>query len=494
MPRIRACFIFCFLILSGFTANAQESGTGTEPELVKAIDALLAAPELQTGWQGIVVQSVTDNAILYERNADKVFLPASNNKLLTSAAALGLLGTDFAYHTRVYRKGILRPDGSLQGDLILRGAGDPLLSPPELKALTKKVKQAGIRRISGRVMYDDSCFDKQRLGNGWAWDDEKFYYSAQVGALNLNENMVYIQLIPGKKAGDAVRIIVGPTARYTTLINTATTGPAKSKSTIVIDRERGRNALTIRGTLPLDIAPKENAPVGVTIEDPARFTAFVFQEYLRQAGIRVSGTLCSIGLTPQDAVLVAEHVSAPLPILLKRLNKPSDNLVAECLLKTIGAVKAKSGGAGTDGTSAKTATEWLRSIGLDSKRLQLTDGSGLSRYNFVSPRNLVQLLVYLRSRPDFTAFYESLPIAGVDGSLRRRLKGTPAENNCHAKTGTMSHVSSLSGYVTTADSEILVFSILMNNHLTGARTCTAVQDKIVALLAGYSRKKADHAP
>jgi D-alanyl-D-alanine carboxypeptidase/D-alanyl-D-alanine-endopeptidase (penicillin-binding protein 4) len=486
LPLRAARFLFaCLFSFAFIPARAEDAGHGPDVDLVRAIDAALDVPGLLSGWQGVVIQSLADNTFLYERNADHTFLPASNNKLLTSGVALEALGPDFVYRTRIFRVGSLSADGTLHGDLVLRGAGDPLFSPAELRKMAAQVRQAGIRRVTGCLRYDDTLFDRQRLGDVWAWDDEPYYYSAQISALNLNENMVFVQVRPGRKPGAPVRVVISPTDRYVTLRNSAVTGATQSRSSLVIDRQRGQNVVLIRGSLPIDVAAKDNLPTGVTVEDPSRYAAFVLAEFLRQAGVQVSGELRDGPPAPSDAPVVAEHVSMPLSELLRHLNKPSDNLVAECLLKTVGAAKQKQG---SSGAGWQVARDFFQRIGLDVDRLQMADGSGLSRINFVTPRNLVRLLAYVHTTPQFSVLYDSLPIAGVDGSLRSRLKNTPAEKNCHAKTGYVSNVSSLSGYVTTKDGEMLAFSILMNNHLAGNNVCRAAQDTIVALLADYARK------
>ncbi len=478
-------------LFAGLPLRAQDAGAGRgpDPELVRAIDGALDVPGLQSGFQGVVIQSLTDQSLWYARNADRAFLPASNNKLLTSAVALGILGPNFAYRTRLYRTGALDAHGALRGDLILRGAGDPLLAPGDLADLARQAAKAGLRRVAGRLRYDDTYFDRQRLGDGWAWDDEPFYYSAQISALNANKNLIYLQFAPGRKPGDPIHVTVGPTRHYVEIRNLATTGAKKSKFTLSTTRERGRNILTLRGSLPLDVAAADNKPVGVTIEDPSRYTAFLLLEALQRAGITITGGLRDGPPAPAGSPLLAEHVSPALAVLLKRLNKPSDNLVAECLLKTVGAVRAGRGTGGSQGTAVLIARDWLLHAGLDIETLHQVDGSGLSRENFVSPRNLVKLLAYLHTTPEFSIFYASLPIAGVDGSLRSRMKNTAAAGNCRAKTGYVSFASSLSGYVTTQDGELIAFSILMNNHQAPNAVCQAAQDKIVTLLADYTRKK-----
>lgn len=494
--------VICLLLLSS-CAVAQTISKGSDPQLVAAVDALLENPAIASGFQGVLIQSLKTGETLYERNADKTFLPASNNKLLTSGVALEKLGKDWVYRTRVYRTGKIDAKGILHGNLILQGSGDPLLSPDDLKELAAKVKSSGIRDITSGIAYDAQLFDNQALGEGWTWDDEPFYYSAQVSALNVNQNMAYIQVHPGKKAGAGATFVVGPEGLNNKRLPThlkstmnwyfrVRTGAAGSKKTLIFQRDRGANVIRVSGSIPLDIKPADNLPTGVTLENPANFATELFFAGLQFRHARFSEWSrypFAQWAVPQDAVLVAEHVSAPLSIYLKRLNKPSDNLVAECLLKTVGAKVKGKGTANADGTGATVAKEWFQSIGMDTSRVRMADGSGLSRVNFVSPRNLVLLLTHLHSRPDFAVFYDSLPIAGVDGSLRNRMKNTAAANNCHAKTGYVSQVSSLSGYVKTADGEDLVFSILMNNHLAPNSVCRTIQDNIVAKLADYQRGK-----
>ncbi|MCW3098416.1 MAG: D-alanyl-D-alanine carboxypeptidase serine-type,PBP4 family [Chthonomonadaceae bacterium] len=469
---------------------ADDIGKGADPALVERIDALLADKTLQTGFQGILIQSLKDHSTLYERNADKVFLPASNNKLLTSGAALSLMGPDYVYNTKIVAGTAPDKRGVLHADLSLVGSGDPVLSAADLTALAHALRTAGLKRIEGAVTANDSLFDQQRLGDGWTWDDEPYYYSAQVSALNLNENLVSVRVFPGKKEGDPVRVVVIPTDRYMTVQNAATTAAAKSKSSISVERMRGQNILVIGGTVALD-TPEDAAPkVTLTVENPTQFALTTFREALGKEGIRIGNKRFPASA---GTVTLAEHKSVPLSEMLKLLNKPSDNLIAECLLKTVGAFKKGTGTAGSDGTGAQTARTFFTSIGMDVTHLNQADGSGLSRFNFVSPRDFVQLLTYLHDQPTFPVLYDSLPIAGVDGSLRNRLKNTPAANNCHAKTGYISHASSLSGYVTTKGGDMLVFSMLMNNHLSTNALPVSIQDKIVLLLADYTHGGGAHA-
>ena len=500
-------------------------------KLTAALDAALDAPDLQTGFVGACVVRVRDNRVLYARNADRVFLPASNNKLLTSFAALETLPPDFAYHTQARAMGTVGEDGVLRGNLALVGGGDPLLSPADLDELARQIAQTGLRQVSGKLIYDDTRYDAQWLGDGWTWDDEAASYSAQISALNVNSNCIDVQVFPGKKIGRRVRAQTVPATNYVRVENTAITGASGSRSTLVVDRKRGQNVITVTGRLPLPPASAQTAApftVAVTIENPPRFTATLFRAALRKAGVHVNdGAIVSrrdlarlrgrgrtreadASASPDidpsadmpEGNVIAEHVSLRLPELLTRMNKPSDNLMAECLLKAVGAYGAfppaapgsgpalnadrRVGTSGNSGTGAQLARKAFGAAGMNLEAIRQADGSGLSRGNYVSPRNIVRLLLAAHARPYFSAFYASLPIAGVDGTLRNRMKNTPAANNCHAKTGSLSHVSSLSGYVRTSNGEELAFSLLMNHQLGPPRASTRAQDSIVQLLAAYS--------
>ena len=524
-----------FALLCGVTAAAMPPRAAvavrrdvTGAKLTPAIDAILDAPDLQTGFAGAYIARVRDKQVLYSRNADRVFLPASNNKLLTSFAALETLPLDFAYHTQVRASGIMGEDGILRGDLVLVGGGDPLLSLADLDNLAQQAARTGLREVTNRILYDDTRYDQQWLGDGWTWDDEAASYSAQISALNVNSNCIEIQVRPDKKPGRRVRVQTVPATPYVRIENTAVTGIGGSRSTLVVDRKRGQNVITISGRLPVlpvlsaSSPPAPSFSVDVTIENPAAYTSTLFQSALRRAGVRINSRSIaawrdvrhsnkevgkqsaavdtSLGYTPASVTtLLAEHVSPSLPELLTRMNKPSDNLMAECLLKAVGAYGTFADGAlastserpaenrvgtgGNGGTGAQLARKAFQAAGMNLDAVRQADGSGLSRGNYVSPHNLVRLLLAARERPCFSVFYASLPIAGVDGTLRNRMKNTLAANNCHAKTGTLSHVSSLSGYITTRDGEELAFSLLMNHNQGSGRVLTRAQDSIAQLLA-----------
>jgi D-alanyl-D-alanine carboxypeptidase/D-alanyl-D-alanine-endopeptidase (penicillin-binding protein 4) len=447
--------------------------------LGERIDALLNDPNLKHGLQGVVVKSLASGATLYERNADLVFIPASNQKLLVSATALEKLGPDFTYETCVYAQGKVNSKGVLEGDLVLKGGGDPTLRTADLTDLARQVRSRGITKVTGDLVADDSLFDSRRLGWGWSWDDLPYYYSAEISALNLNRNVVDVFVQPGRIVGSAAVVKLEPPTDYMTIDNAATTGAPDAKRSVWVDRPLGVNTIRIGGTVPLG-AKVTVSDESITVKGPALYAGSVFKDRLARQGVLVLGKVVS-GRLSNGAEKLAAHRSEPLSTILALLNKPSDNLIAEVLLKTLGAVVK---GNGTTESGAEVATEFFQSIGMDVTALRIVDGSGLSRLNYVSPRNLVTLLTHMHGHKNAKVFMDSLPVAGVDGTLRNRMKGSPAEKNVRAKTGYVSRVSSLSGYITTRSGEPLVFSILMNHHLCSNPQATAVQNAICEALAG----------
>ncbi len=488
---LRLLMVSTTLIGIQLQANAilvkiDDHGTGPDAAFVKSIDAILSDKGLRGGYQGVYIQSLADGKIWYERNSEVTFLPASNQKLLTSSAALALLGPKYTYETVLYRQGVLDNEGTLRGALYLKGAGDPLLMPADLDAMVESAKAAGIKKVMGKLYADDSKFDHKTWGYGWEWDDMPFYYSAPVGGLNLNENVVLVKVDPGKKPGDPLIISMTPFDKSIKIINRSKTFEKGQPSTINISRQLGQNVITIDGGFPMDPKPTDHRTEPITVESPTQFTASYLLEKFKSSGIDFTGDI-SEGLLPEkDITEIARHSSLPFSEVLKKLNKPSDNLVAECILKTLGAEKGKTH-IGSTAEGRSVAMDWFKSVGVDVSGVRMQDGSGLSRQNYVSPRAYGQMLKAIASDPNAKIFIDSLPNAGVDGSLRNRLKGTVAENNVKAKTGSLANVSSLSGYVTTKAGEKLLFVIFLNNQPSSA-VAHQVEDKIALLLAAYDGK------
>lgn len=467
LNRLVTLLILCIVVVSGARAA----------DLAASIDSILNNPELKYGVQAVSVKSLKTGKKLYEHNADLLMIPASNFKLLVSSTILEHLDPDFTFETRIFSAGKIT-NGVLNGDLIIKGGGDPVLSTSDLTALAKQVKASGISAITGNIVADDYLFDRQRLGTAWTWADLHYYYSAEISALNLNRNTVDIYVRPGKQAGDKAEISLAPATNYFTIESAATTGAPGSRNTIWVSRAMGRNILRISGSIAQD-AKVTGRETLRSVSEPQLYTGHVLLTELDKQGIKATGEVITARL-PDDSKLLAIHKSPPLSRVLWLLNKPSDNLIAEVLLKYIGA-HVNNDGSASGGAEVEEA--FFKRIGMDMDGISIADGSGLSRLDYISANNLVTLLGYMYTSKHSKVFIDSLPIAGVDGSLYSRMRDTRANKNVRAKTGYIGRVSSLSGYVDTRSGEPLVFSIIMNHHKCPKSSATALQDKICALLA-----------
>lgn len=443
------------------------------------IDKLLQHPALAHSITGVLVVSLKDGRTLYEQNADVMLIPASNQKLLTSAAALDRLGADYRFNTRLWMTGEIDAQGVLHGDLILQGGGDPTLLLKDIEAMAEAVEKAGIRRIEGYLLYDESLFDGIRRGWDWAWDDEPYYYSPCLSAICVERNAVTVFVSPGEKVGDPPRIRLFPPTEYLLVRNEALTSPAGTPTTIIITREHARNIAIVRGQIPLD-ARADSARQALSVEEPPQYALCLLREALQKRGITTRYRTALPDRVPQGARLIHTHTSPSLREILPLLNKPSDNLIAECLMRTLGATVYREGSAEA---GERVMLDFLKQAGLDLSALNIVDGSGLSRRNQVSARNLVTLLRYMASHPQAKVFIDSLPVAGVDGTLRARMVNTPVQGKARAKTGSLGRVSTLSGYLTTQTGEELVFAILMNNYNGSSAEARRIQDSILLRLA-----------
>jgi D-alanyl-D-alanine carboxypeptidase/D-alanyl-D-alanine-endopeptidase (penicillin-binding protein 4) len=459
-------------------------------QLRRDIDALLADPVLTHGYWGIVVRSLRTDETLYELNARKLLMPASNMKIVTLAAAAERLGWDYSYETKLLAAGGIA-GGRLDGDLIVVGSGDPSVTDPETAARlfdtwAERLTAMGVRSIGGRVIGDDNVFDDEGLGFGWSWDDLPDDYAAGVSALQFNENAVRVTVGPGPSVGDSASIVVAPPHSDLVIDSLLSTSAADAPSRIDAHRLPGSARLTLRGSVPLGSAPITRV---VSVDNTTLFFATALRSALIARGIDVRGAPVDIDDVPDapasaDAAVVATHRSPPLSLLAVRLMKASQNLYAETLLKTIG----RMSGSPTFGGGRAAVQAALQPWGVGAGDLIDRDGSGLSRYNFVTPAALVTILTHIaRDETRRGPFEAALPIAGRDGTLSTRMKGTPAEGNARAKTGSMTNVRALSGYVTSADGEPLVLSIIANNFETAPETITKTADAIVVRLATFRR-------
>ena len=447
--------------------------TPAHAQITPTLDKILSAPALKGGVTGAIVCRVSDGKTLYAHNADLRLIPASNRKLWTAAAALGLLGPNFRVSTDVLAAA--RPDGNglLTGSVYLRGGGDGLLSAADLDDLAASLAASGVKTITGSVAGDGTKFAGPAYGFGWEWDDFSDEEFPQISALEVNEGVLAVHVAPGKTPGDLVTATVDPPTEYVPVTVTATTGAKEAASDCTVTKPWQKNAFDVAGTLPLG----KTYDVKVPVESPPLFTATLFRQALGKRGITVDGGV-ALGKTPVGAVLLASHLSLPLSETLVRMNKPSDNLLAESLVRLLDT-------RGTYDTGHARETPFFQSLGVDTNAVALVDGCGVGRRDYVTARSVSQLLLGMHRRPDWPVYDKSLPVAGVDGTLKSRMIGTAAQNTVHAKTGTLSQVRALSGYVTGRHGQLYVFSLLMNNFPGNARSAGTVQDTFVVWLAGH---------
>lgn len=465
-------------------AEARADGLET---IQKKISQVLKRPGARSAQWGISIMDPADNKVLLEVNPDKPFLPASVLKVVTTAAAVEKLGPEFRYRTGVYSTGPVGDDGGVSGDLVLVGRGDPSLadtqdesgSKPALEELAGRLYDMGIREVHGDVIGDDSYFAAQTGEKGWTARELKTRYGAPVNALSINNNVVWVTARPSKHKQPVI-VGIEPKTSHFRIRNRAVTGSREAKLTIKARLEEATHTIVITGTLPAARSFRQHLVLG----NPAETTAAVFKEELERRGITVRGEVGSLhqgqGVDPgRDTwTLLAEHWSAPLVRALEIINKQSQNLHAEMLLRTLG---AEFRGRGTNEAGLEVVNEFLVEAGIDSEKIQLDDGCGLSRENLLTPRFQTSLLEFLLGRPYFSLFYNTLAVSGTDGTLKNRLSALEVKGSIHAKTGTLNGVTTLSGYITTQSGRNLVFSIFANRVTAPARVKRTI-DEICSLL------------
>jgi len=491
LPRLAvplAAILASFVPPSAIARAAEPAvvpAEATNPTLAGQIDLLLEDPILADATIGIHVVDLETGKALYSRGADVPLNPASNVKLLTTAAALVALGPEHRYATR-----LLRGDGALsgaviKGDVYLQGSGDPNLVTEDLVALASELHARGIRRITGGVVVDNTRFDKDELPPGFDQKDELASYRAPSSAASINFNTFVVRAAPGAKAGDAALVGLDPPVGGVALTNTATTvAGRKAKLFADVEPDGTGVKIEIRGTIGEDAsATKYRYP----IVDPSRNAGEVLLFALKQQGIKVGRRSVKIGAAPRDARGLATHFSEPLSSLIRSVNKFSNNFMAEQVLKTLSPEDKPATFA--DATAKEKAV--LESIGVSLEGARLTNGSGLYDTNRVSPTQLTSLLGAMyadfRFRADFLA---SLAVMGVDGTTRSRLAETDATRWVRVKTGTLDGISALSGYVGARGRAPIVFSVLFNDLPRGGTSAAReVQNEIALMLSRYAGER-----
>jgi D-alanyl-D-alanine carboxypeptidase/D-alanyl-D-alanine-endopeptidase (penicillin-binding protein 4) len=477
--------------------------------LAAELDSAFSGPEFDRALWGVVVESLDDGQVIYRRNAERLMMPASNMKLVTSSAALTRLGPDFRYRTTVLARGIRRGD-TLAGDLVVVGRGDPTFSQhasggedvlASLRPWADSLRAHGIRAVTGRVAGDGSWFTDPPLGSGWAWDDLADSYAAGVGALQFNEGFALLQVAPGDSAGLPARTAFAPLTAPLRVFGTVTTAPPDSgRARVHYDRAPFTDSVIVWGQIAAGHAPDS---IEIAVPDPVHYFEAALTQALREGGIAIlGGPGAAVAASPAESPPPAPPAAAPAPAspgadtvfvwqsaplrdILPLFLKPSQNQIGETLLRTLGG--EVKGVASVDSGRA-AVREVLRGFGVADDAYVIADGSGLSRYDYVAPETLARILVAMARRPDFDVFYRALPIAGVDGTIASRMRGTAAAGNVHAKTGSIANVRSLSGYVTSADGERFVFVMIANHFTVPRRVVEVVQDHVLERLANFRRR------
>ncbi len=483
-------FIFS-AIITGCGGISQVEKHDSFSTLINKIDSQFNDSSFAEANWGVMIQSLKSGETWYSKNSNKMFMPASNEKIPTAAAALTLLGPDFTFETDLCYNGKI-VDSTLDGDLIVFGDGDPTLytkffnDPRELFFIwAKMLKDKGIKTITGNIIADDKAFSYDSLGFGWSFDGLDSWSYAQISPLQLNENYIDLTIIPPDSLNEPALIEPNLPSNYYKIINELSVSDT-GRTQINSSRQVGTNDILIRGNIRIG---SRKILISPTITNPSLFYVTVLKEVMEESGININGnpvtsrSLSNWNYKPEDFTILDNHKSSPLKDIIKVMMKRSQNLYAETLPRVIG---LKETGVGSFEAGKKYVKETLEKFGLKPNSYRYMDGSGLSRYDYISPEQIVKILKAMQLGSNWNVWYEALPIAGVDGTLQNRMKGTRAQGNVRAKTGTISNVRALSGYVTTANGEPLVFSFLVNNYLGSSRTTEEITDSVLDLLAGFN--------
>ncbi len=487
----------------------------TLAELQTKISEILAKPELSSAMVGIKVVSLDTGRTLFEENAAKLLRPASNMKLYTVAAALDRLSPDYRFSTSVYAASRPNASGVVRGDLTIYGRGDPSIAArfnngdyfKGIDDLATRIVAAGVKRVEGDIVGDESYFVGPKYGAGWHWEDLTWYYGAEITPLTVNDNALDLFIKPGLAVGQPALITTGPPDPLLTIINKVSTSAKGIRRELSIHRGLGENTVTITGTIPLE---DRGYSGGIGISHPALLFVYLLRSSLTQKGVVITGKSRTTGENSQPPLLTGTTIAAsgsaspfqnevatlqspPFSLIAAQTLKPSQNLYTELILRTLGKVTpppatTSSLGQTSEELGIEAVRSFLKTAGLRPESLNLDDGSGLSRNDMITAEASVQLLMFMSKHRYASVFRDALPVGGVDGTLRNRFRGTAAENNVRAKTGSLSSAASLGGYVTTAAGEKLAFSIMVNNYPREVEPRTMCIDPITVLLASFAGK------
>jgi D-alanyl-D-alanine carboxypeptidase/D-alanyl-D-alanine-endopeptidase (penicillin-binding protein 4) len=469
--------MYAFLFVT--TVAAQPTATTLQSRL----NRLLSDNFYQRATAGVAIYDLTEQKMLFVHNEKRLCRPASNMKLLTSAAALTVLTSNYSFKTEVYYTGSINESGQLLGDVYLVGGFDPELKTADLDTLVSIVKKSGITSVDGNLYLDVSMADSVHWGKAWSWDDDMEAFQPYLSPIPLNKGVAKLKVIPASPSRAPI-IKTEPESSFVQVVNRATTvwsstePPAK---TLRFNREsnENNNSIVVSGTIAASASPYETM---ISLKNPRGYVLTVFAEkmaeQLPESNIRMAGMM----RVPLDAQILS-YTTHSMAEAVRRLNKESDNLNAEMLLYALGYGQNAGEPASTEKGIA-VVQQLIAQTGFDPKVYSIVDGSGLSNQNYLTPELLVAVLKHMYQSQYFELYRQSLPIAGVDGTLANRMKGTAAHRKLTAKTGSLTGVSALSGYVTARNGNLLAFSIMIQNFTERTSfVATNYIDKICEALA-----------
>ena len=501
--RANAKVICClFVSVPAFTVLAQKTNPpATLIELRQRLADHIDQAKYASALWGAKIVSLDTGVTVFEQNPQKLFSPASNSKLYTVALALDRLGADYRIKTSLYAKARPNASGRLKGDLILYGRGDPTINArlhggdiyQALEPLVRALANAGVKRVTGDLVGEGSFFHGPPFGSGWAWDDLEYYYGAEVSALTINDNTLQALVKPGARLGAPCQLTLAPGTAWLALSNRTETVEKDAARRIRFYHPLDQNVVYVSGQMPMGDTGSTNE---VTVHNPAGLFASFFKEALARRGIKVGGKVRSISWLDRQAqpldcsglVELGSVESLPLRDIAREIEKPSQNLYTDLLLAHVGE-KFRGADSSANETSEELGirelNKFLAEAGIQRGETIFEEGSGLSRDNLTTPNATVSLLRFMNGHKCAQAYLDALPIAGVDGTLKNRMKGTPAAGNVRAKTGTLRWANTISGYVTTAAGEHLAFSLMVNRYYE-ARPVRGDLDTVVVLLASFT--------
>ncbi len=467
-------------------------------DLQTKIISTLADPLLKRAHIGVKIVSLDTGATVFEQNSDKYFMPASNMKSYTVAAALEKLTPNFRFVTSVYANGTPEANGTIRGDLIIYGRGDPSISTSfydgdylgGLNALADKIIQSGVKRVEGNLIGDETYFNSDPVPAGWEWDDLQWYYGAEISTLNINDNAVDISVKPGF-AGSPCVVVIQPTSSLMAIVNKTKTVAAGTRRDLRVTKKLGENVLEVSGTMPVN----DNGFSGyIALSRPASGFVRLLKQVLEQKGVTFTGQPRVMNRSDRDGQPLATETlteitkfeSPPLSIIAAKTLKPSQNLYTELILRALGEQLGDKSDSSksSEQRGIEVVGNFLRQAGIANGDVVQYDGSGLSRHNIITPDSGVALFGYMAKSRNSGIWMNALTIGGIDGTLRSRFGNTKAQANVRGKTGTMDQVSALSGYVTSASGERFVFSILTNG-IPSSSLSRSKMDEIVVSIASF---------